>query len=166
MTENTFVVCRECDLICRAPSLARGQAASCPRCRARLLQHSRASLDQALALSLTTAVLFLIMNSFPLLAMHLQQTTRATTLFGAALAMWDSEMHVLALLVILTTICAPALQIALELYVLLQVRRANTLHVHTMRWLEKLRPWSMVEVFMLGLLVALVKPLLLSEVHT
>ena len=159
MSEVKLVVCHECDLICRDVSLAIGEAACCPRCHAKLFQHNRSTLDQTLALALTTVILFFIMNTFPLLSLHLQQNTRETSLFGAALAMWDKEMHVLSLLVIVTTIVAPALQIGIEIYILSRIKwgkrvRATSLPMIILR---KLRPWSMVEVFMLGLLVSLVK---------
>ena len=159
MSDVKFVVCHECDLLCREVSLKVGEAACCPRCGAKLFHHNRSTLDQTLALAITTAVLFSIMNTFPLMALHLQQNTRETSLFGAALAMWDRDMPVLCLLVILTTIAAPALQIGIELYILLNIKWGK--HPQTtslpMIVLQKLRPWSMVEVFMLGLLVSLVK---------
>ena len=159
MSDVKFVVCHECDLLCREVSLKVGEAACCPRCGAKLFHHNRSTLDQTLALAITTAVLFSIMNTFPLMALHLQQHTRETSLFGAALAMWDRDMPVLCLLVILTTIAAPALQIGIELYILLNIKWGK--HPQTtslpMIVLQKLRPWSMVEVFMLGLLVSLVK---------
>ena len=159
MSDVKFVVCHECDLLCREVSLKVGEAACCPRCGAKLFHHNRSTLDQSLARAITTAVLFSIMNTFPLMALHLQQNTRETSLFGAALAMWDRDMPVLCLLVILTTIAAPALQIGIELYILLNIKWGK--HPQTtslpMIVLQKLRPWSMVEVFMLGLLVSLVK---------
>ncbi|MFZ6693065.1 paraquat-inducible protein A [Undibacterium sp. SXout20W] len=159
MSELKLVVCHECDLICHEVTLDRGEAACCPRCRAKLCQHGSATLDQTLALACTTAILFFIMNTFPLMSLHLQQNTRETSLFGAALAMWDREMHLLCLLVVLTTIVAPALQIGIEIYILGHIKWGKDLK--TTSWplvvLRKLRPWSMVEVFMLGLLVSLVK---------
>ncbi|MFZ6848867.1 paraquat-inducible protein A [Undibacterium sp. RuRC25W] len=159
MSDVKLVVCHECDLICHEVSLHVGEAACCPRCHARLFHRNRSTLDQTLALAFTTAILFFIMNTFPLMSLHLQQNTRETSLFGAALAMWDREMHVLCLLVILTTIVAPALQIGIEIYILAYIKWGTRIQTTSlpMMILQKLRPWSMVEVFMLGLLVSLVK---------
>jgi len=159
MSEVKLVVCHECDLICHDVPLAVGEAASCPRCHGKLFQRRRSTLDQTLAMAFTTAILFLIMNTFPLMALHLQQNTRETSLLGAALAMWDREMPVLCVLVIITTMVAPALQISIEIYVLSRLKWGKRLKTTglPMVILQKLRPWSMVEVFMLGLLVSLVK---------
>ncbi len=159
MSEVKLVVCHECDLICQETTLAVGEASSCPRCRAKLFQHRGSTLEQTLAMAFTTVILFLIMNTFPLMALHLQQNTRETSLLGAALAMWDREMPVLCVLVILTTMVAPAMQIGIEIYVLSRLKWGKQLKTTglPMIILQKLRPWSMVEVFMLGLLVSLVK---------
>ena len=159
MQESNVVICHECDLICRDTALCVGAAAYCPRCKAKLFTNSRATLDQALALAITGAILFLMMNAFPLMAINLQQTTHYTTMFEATLAMWAKDMHVLAMLVILTTIVAPALHIGLEILVLCRIRFGDASRALAMPTLllRKLRPWNMVEVFMLGLLVSLVK---------
>src|SRR6202008_3589362 len=112
---NKLIVCHECDLICRDAALTVGESANCPRCQATLYRNSRATLDQALAIAVTATILLLLLNSFPLLALKVQQVSRDTTLFHAALAMWDDGMHLISLLVILTTMLAPALQIAIAL---------------------------------------------------
>lgn len=159
MQPSNVVICHECDLICSDTTLCDGAAAYCPRCKAKLFTHSRAKLDQALALAIAGAILFLIMNAFPLMAINLQQTTHQTNMFESALAMWDKDMHVLAMLVILTTIIAPALHIGLEILVLCLIKFGDASRALAMPTLllRKLRPWNMVEVFMLGLLVSLVK---------
>jgi paraquat-inducible protein A len=166
-TPTKLVVCHECDLISEDAALAPSEAAYCPRCRAKLYRRTRATPEQTLAITLTAAILFCLMNTFPLMALNLQQTSRATTLFGATLAMWNDNMHALSLLVMLTTILAPALQITLEIYILMLVKNGKaSAHklAFPMFWLQKIRPWSMVEVFMLGLLVSLVKLQDLAEI--
>ena len=156
---NKFIVCHECDLICVDAPLARGEAASCPRCQATLYRNGSASLDMALALAVTSVILLLLLNSFPLLALKVQQVTRDTTLLHAALAMWNDGMHLLSLLVIITTVLAPAVQVSLASYLLCVIRFGDASQAlgAPLRALQSLRPWSMVEIFMLGLLVSLVK---------
>ncbi|MES2041019.1 MAG: paraquat-inducible protein A [Pseudomonadota bacterium] len=156
---NKFIVCHECDLVCIDVPLVTGEAASCPRCRATLYRNGRASLDVALALAITTLILLLLLNSFPLLSLKVQQVTRDTTLLRAALAMWDDGMHILSLLVIITTILAPAMQISVAIFLLCVLKFGDAKRAlgAPLRLLQTLRPWSMIEIFMLGLLVSLVK---------
>lgn len=139
--------------------LATGEAASCPRCRATLYRNGSASVDLALALAVTSVILLVLLNSFPLLSLKVQQVTRDTTLLHAALTMWDDGMHLLSLLVIATTMLAPAMQIAVAIYLLCVIRFGDARRAlgAPLRALQTLRPWNMVEIFMLGLLVSLVK---------
>lgn len=156
---HKLIVCHECDLICMDLPLATGEAASCPRCGATLYRNGSASVDLALALALTSVILLLLLNSFPLLSLKVQQVTRDTTLLHAALTMWDDGMHLLSLLVIATTMLAPAMQISVAIYLLCVIRFGDASRAlgAPLRALQTLRPWNMVEIFMLGLLVSLVK---------
>jgi len=99
------------------------------------------------------------MNVFPLVALTLGGQRRQTTLSGAAIALAGRGMPVLALLVALTAIIAPGIEIGLALYVfgrLEYLTRSGALG-RAIRWFRKARRWSMVDVFMLGSLVSIVK---------
>ncbi len=155
----TPTVCPECDLVCAGRLLGPGEVGRCPRCDNLLHPAPPESAQTALALACTGGVLVLILNTFPLLALKLHATQRETTLIQAALEMWHHDMRLVGLLVLLTTVIAPAAQIFIHLHVLwqLQTGRAWSTLRAPLRWLHQLRPWSMGEVFLLGLLVSLVK---------
>jgi paraquat-inducible protein A len=159
MTDTALIVCRDCDLVCRDPAEARAARLRCPRCGFHLRAAPARSLDAALALALTAAILLLILNTNPLLSIRLQGTSRDATLLGAARAMWSQGMRPVALLVFATTVIVPAMQVGAELWLLLNLRRGATGRTQglAMRAMGVLRPWGMVEVFLLGLLVSLVK---------
>lgn len=163
---SSIVVCHACDLVHRRDALTRGARVRCVRCRAELFRTSSAGIDVVLALAATAAVLFVMSNAFPLVALQLNGSMRTTTLVGAALALYDQGYAPVAALVLLTTLVVPLFQIAALLYVLLPLRlnvqasRQN----QVFRALTRLRPWAMSEVFMLGALVALVKLAALANV--
>ncbi len=159
-------LCHECDLVCEERAIAPGQVGRCPRCRAPLSAPPPDSAQAHLALALTGCVAVLVLNAFPLLALKFQGARRETTLAGAALEMWDRGMHLVALLVLLTTVLAPAVQVGLHALVLwrLHARRGWPALQGPLRWLHQLQPWSMGEVFLLGLLVSLVKVRHLADI--
>jgi paraquat-inducible protein A len=166
MTDPALIVCRDCDLVCRDPFEARAARLHCPRCGFHLRAAPSRSLDAALALAVTAAILLLILNANPLLSIRLQGTSRDATLLGAAGAMWTQGMRPVALLVFATTVIFPALQVGAELWLLASLRRGapGPGHGLAMRAIGVLRPWGMVEVFLLGLLVSLVKLQSVAEV--
>jgi paraquat-inducible protein A len=129
------------------------------RCHAPLQRSERAAIDTAIALAVCALLLLLLSNAYPLVAMHVNGNSRETTLVGAALGLYAQGYESLAALVFLTTVIAPLLQIAALLYVLIPLwRKRRALGQNAvLRLLARVRPWSFMEVFILGALVALVR---------
>jgi paraquat-inducible protein A len=156
---SSVIVCPACDLAHRgAASPARGRT-QCVRCRAPLQRPQTASIDTAIALALCAVVLMVLGNVYPLVTMHVNGSSRDTTLIGAALGLYDQGYRSLAALVFATTVIAPLLQILALLYVLIPLRGGRRArHQKTvLRLLTQIRPWSFIEVVMLGTIVALVR---------
>jgi paraquat-inducible protein A len=154
-----LIACHECDLLQREISIPPGKVARCARCGAKLYRSPHATLDHTLSYNLTAAVVFIVANAYPIVGINIQGTRHDTTLLGAARALWAQEMTVISLLVFLTTFLMPALEIAFMLHLLLPLRAGRRpAGLDTgMRILRNVSPWGMVEVFLLGVLVALVK---------
>jgi paraquat-inducible protein A len=153
------IVCHACDLAHRVDKIAPASRVRCVRCRAELYRTGTAGVDTAIALALTGLVLFIIANTYPLVAFKVNGTTRMTTLTGAALGLYDQGYAALAVLVSFTAVLVPLTQILAFLYVLVPVRMGFRApgQEGLFRILSALRPWGMSEVFVLGAIVALVK---------
>jgi paraquat-inducible protein A len=131
----------------------------CVRCQGHLQRPENTAIDTALALTVCALVLLLLSNAYPLVAMHINGSSRETTLIGAAHGLYAQGDDALAILVFLTTVVAPLFQILALLYVLIPLwrnRHAPGQHF-VFRLLTRVRPWTFMEVFMLGALVALVR---------
>jgi paraquat-inducible protein A len=154
-----LVACHHCDLLQRETALAPGGVARCRRCGSMLYRNSGTSLDRAVALTLTALVLLAIANAFPIVSLEFQGQRDATTLVGAVEALYRQEKPLVAGLVLVTTVLAPVIELAGMLYVVLPLRlgRVPRYFAQAIRLMQALRPWGMVEVFMLALLVSLVK---------
>lgn len=154
-----LVACAECDLLQRAITLPPRGSALCRRCGAVLYRERPDSLDRTLAYTLAAAVLFVLANAFPIVVVELQGHRSSTTLIGAAYILHRQDMTSVALLVLATTVLLPALHIVAMLGMLLPLRAGRT--PPGLRWLFRVvchvRPWAMVEVFLLGALVSLAK---------
>ena len=154
-----LVGCHECDSVLPEPNVPDGGAAICPKCGGTLFRRQRQTVEYTLALTSAAAILFVVANSFPFLAFEMQGQTTQTTLGSGTRALWDQGRFAVAALVALTTIFAPMIQILLMLYVLgplhFEVKAPGS--ARAFRFVETFRPWSMMEVFLIGTLVALVK---------
>jgi paraquat-inducible protein A len=125
-----------------------------------VLYHQRAnSLEQALALVLTSLILFAIANVYPIVGLDVQGSVTATNLGRAVTVLWNQGVQPVSALVFVTTILVPAIELSAMLYVLLPLKLGFVpRHGHTMlRIIASTRPWGMIEVLILGIMVALVK---------
>lgn len=159
VSDASLVACPHCDLLQRLPELPLGAAARCPRCDKELWRRREDSLNRTLALSLAAAVLYGVANLTPMLGLTAVGHSASTTVFGGARQLWQDGQGVVAVLVLFAVVIAPALQITFMLAIGL-----GALRDPVPRWVGTLlryhgttRTWSMVEVMMLGVLVALIK---------
>jgi len=159
MRHSQLIACHECDLLHRMVEVPAGAAVRCRRCDA-LLRHPKVnSLERTLALAVAGLVLILLANTFPFLDFEIQGRVQRTLLVSGILELFRQEMHTLALLVMFTTIVAPLAHLLGLLYVLVPLVVGLRLpgRFRVFRLMRRFQPWSMMEVFMLGVLVTIVK---------
>lgn len=159
MTSDSLLACHECDLLHHVAVVPAGQSARCTRCGAVLYREKQDSLDRTLAMAVAGLILFVIANSFPFLSFKLEGLVQETTLLTGVKELYLAGMWELAVLVGLTTVVIPLLELLGLLYVLvpLKLNRLPWKLGPVFRWVRKIQPWGMMEVFMLGILASVVK---------
>ncbi len=165
---SAVILCPACDLAHRRQPGPDAGRMRCARCHAILQMPENAAIDTAIALALSALVLLVMSNAYPLVDMHVNGSSRETTLIGAALGLYAQGYASLALLVVTTTVAAPLLEIGALLYVLVPLRngRRSFAQNSVLRLITRTRPWSFMEVFMLGALVASVRLSNFAQVTT
>ncbi|AKA23080.1 paraquat-inducible protein A [Pseudomonas chlororaphis] len=162
-----WIICEHCDSLYQPVPLAKGQTAQCSRCGAVLERARHLNVQQLFALSITAALLFVFANAFPVIGISLEGLSNEATLWQSVEALAHGRISVIAAVTGLSIILAPGLQIALLCWVLgfACAGHAAPGFKACMRALEHLRPWSMLEVCLLGILVAIVKLAGMLDVH-
>ena len=143
----------------REVRLPRHGIARCRRCGATLYRGHPDSLERTLALSAGAIVLFVIANTLPIVGVEIQGQLNQTTIFGAVRTLYHDQMRPVAALVFVTAIAMPAVEIFALTYLLLPLRlgRVPRHFGPVFRMLRSVQSWNMIEIFVLGVLVALVK---------
>ena len=159
MTSEGLVACRDCDLLQRLAALPEGATALCRRCGGLLRRRRRNSIERTLAFTLAAGVLFAVANAFPFLAFDMKGQVTQTTLLSGVIDLYRQGVPEIAALVGFTAVLAPLLQLSLLLYVLLPIHlgRIPWQMARAFRLLRHVQPWSMMEVFLVGILVAVTK---------
>jgi paraquat-inducible protein A len=154
-----IIACHDCGLLHHMRALPKGGAAACTRCGAVLFRRKVNSIDRALMLTFAALVLFVIANSFPFLTFELEGRSTTSTLVTGVLMLYQDAMWPLAVLVLGVTILVPLAKFLATAYVLLPLRlnRRPWGLARVFRAVEIMHPWAMMEVFLLGVVVAYVK---------
>jgi paraquat-inducible protein A len=153
------IACHECGTVQHMRALPEGGAARCSRCGATLYRQRRDSIEHALLLALAALILFVIANTFPFLTFQLEGRADTSTLLSGVRSLYGAGMWPLALLVLLTATVVPLVWLLSVTYVLLPLwlGRLPWRVADVFRITELLRPWAMMEVYLLGVIVAYVK---------
>lgn len=151
--------CHECGTLHAERAAGAHAVARCRTCGAELYREHPQALDRALAFGIAASVLFVAAHVFPFLSMRLEGREQVMTLLSGVVALERADMTLLSLLVLLTATIIPGARLCAILYVLAPLRlgRIAPGARGLFRTIEELRPWAMMEVYLLGVIVAYVK---------
>lgn len=154
-----LISCEHCASIYRRQELGPGESALCRRCGTTLWRYSGLTLSAWLALTVTAVIVFLIANAYPVAVMRVQGMVQQASLLNALIVTWQQGHWLVALMTGLAGFVLPLTQLLLLTWVLYPLSRGRLPPAFrgTMRLLGLSRPWCMVPVFLLGVLVAVVK---------
>ena len=159
-----LAICMYCDCVHERIDVPVRGVARCANC-SRPLYHGNTDLGAMLAVTITATLAFTVANSFPLITLSSGGFQTEATLWRAITASYDQDLPAVAFALGVTLIFAPLLELGLLLWLLvplyLQTRPPGFTKI--MRLMHILRPWRMIEVFMLGVIVAVVKLSVLAE---
>jgi paraquat-inducible protein A len=166
--ETSSIACPDCDLLQHLPPLPRGTKARCVRCGYVLASRPPGPRDLPLALALAAAITFVIANVSPLMDLSVVGRTASTTIAGGAYQMWVEGEPIVGVLIAFCAVIAPGGYILFMLTLLIAARRSPPPFWvgEMLRWAHHFEMWSMLEVMMLGILVALIKIAEVASVET
>ena len=165
MRKIEFDACPECDLLLNTALPAIGEKAHCPRCGYLLQRPRKQSIERTFALSIAGLILIFPANLMPLVGIKVLGNTKDGTLWSGVITLFEEHMWAVAVLVFLSSILFPLMNIILSLLVSahLYFKKPNRYLASWMRWLQHIDEWAMLEVYTLGIIVACVKLASMSE---
>ncbi len=158
---ETAVSCHACDLLTRIPSSARTHHFLCPRCGAHLHRRKPNSLSRCWALVIAATILYIPANLLPIMTVISFGEGEPDTIISGVKLLIESGMYPVALVVFFASIVVPVLKIAALVFLMISVQLASGRRPRDRtvlyRMTEAIGRWSMVDIFMISILAALVK---------
>lgn len=153
------MACGFCDAVQAAPPLREGEACHCVHCGEMLYQNRPRSLSRATGFSIAALIFMGLAHAFPFLTMSSAGQRNQLSLIACAEALADAGDPFLGFLCLLFTVVAPLVLVGGLLYLCgpLMAGRALPGACRIARALQRSEPWSMLEVFLLGFIVSLLK---------
>lgn len=159
--------CHDCGLYQRLPEVPDGESAKCVRCF-QVLRRAQASLvPLSIVSAILAAILFVYSLTLPFFALRAAGRHVESTLFTGPEQLDHYGLPMLATIVVVMLMVAPALKLAIHVGVLISLRYApdHPSLPYIFGWREKLAPWAMLDVFLLGAFVAYTRLGALAEVE-
>ena len=158
-TTDQLIICEHCDSVFQKVTLAKHQKTLCTRCGGVLQRYNGLTVEQRLALTFTALMLWIFANFYPVMSISLKGSKNSATLWDSVLALSLGPITFIAMVAAIAMVLAPVFQLLLLIWVLgfALARQRSPGFRFCMRWLETLRPWSMLEVCLLGAMVAVIK---------
>ncbi|MDO9619481.1 MAG: paraquat-inducible protein A [Pseudomonas sp.] len=160
-----LIACHECDLLLRRPDAGAGERVECPRCGYELYTHRTQVVRRSMALVVAALLLYVPANFLPIMQLNLLGQATEDTVWTGVLGLYNSGMQSVAVVVFLCSMAVPLLKLLCQFAVLLSIRldigRSYGLLLY--RIYHHMREWGMLEVYLMGILVAIVKLVDLAE---
>ncbi|MDM5132520.1 PqiA/YebS family transporter subunit [Aeromonas piscicola] len=158
--------CEECDLLVPAAALAVGETSSCPRCGHTLSRHLPEQERRPIAYGFAAIIMFVLSNAFTFMSFSAKGVGQEMTFLQCITTLVDQGYLFLGAVLSLTLIGLPLVYIGSIMLVLWRVDK--DLHSNALRSLGRLlcriKPWLMVDVFLIGVLISLVKLMGMADI--
>jgi len=161
------IACHGCDLLVNVAGLRHGQTATCPRCGNVLTRVREDAYGRGIAYAISALILLVMANSYSFLSFAASGLESVITLRQTPRALWEQGMPEVALLVAAFIIFIPAIVLVLMLLLCIPLNgnRYRPWLVPVAKGVFLMQNWAMVEVFIIGVIVSLVKIMAMATVH-
>ena len=152
--------CHDCGLLVQLPrDAARG--ARCPRCGAELHERKPRSLERTWALVIAAAICYVPANVLPVMAVTSLGQTEADTIMSGVIYFLTHGSWPLAIIIFTASVFVPMMKLAILTFLLISVHRRSSWRpvdrTRLYRLTEMIGRWSMVDIYVVTIMVALVR---------
>ena len=155
---STVLKCVHCGQSQLLPKIPIGCRATCVRCNETLRQHAPRGVQRTIALSLAALVLYIPSNTLPILSISQMGHRSESTIWSGVVELWKTGTPGIAVLVFLCSILIPLFKILGLLYLCTSYQiHSPRKYSSILRFISVIGRWSMLDVFLVAIFVAIVK---------
>ncbi len=147
--------------ICSAVNLDKGKKNSCRRCGSAIYHHRSFSTEKSWAYLITAMIAYIPANTYPMLITNQFGSQEGSTILGGVILLWEHGSYPIALIILFASIMIPVMKFLILIYLLISVKypigKDKKVDKHKLYYMtEVIGPWSMIDVFVVAILAALI----------
>ncbi len=164
---DTLIICHKCYKLHQKVPIDDGSKALCSGCEHILYHRDDRLIDRGLALSITGLILFFLINIFPLIKVNILGHEQTITILSMVERLIYSSYYIVAIFVVYLVFIFPLMVFLIYtiLFLLLKLQASEILVENLLILLAKILPWSMIDIFLISILVSLVKLMSMLEIY-
>ncbi|WP_434340106.1 PqiA/YebS family transporter subunit [Motilimonas cestriensis] len=158
--------CEECDSLLSDTYIHSGTSLSCQRCHHTVSSRPKQPVEQPLAFALTSILMLALAYCFPFMSFSASGVTKQIYFYQAMSSLADNGFTPIAIFLFLSLTLLPlvCLILIISLHLNMERNTPNRAAIRRLKMLKIIKPWVMVDVFLVGILVALIKIMSMAEV--
>jgi len=164
---DDLVICHQCHTLHKEITIQDGSKACCRECKAVLYRYDSRLAEHGLALAISALIFFVVANFFPLVKIQILGHEQFITITKTVLSLFSNGFFIVGMLLSFLIFIFPLMImfIYILLFSLLKMRKGEQLSKELLILLSHILPWSMMDIFLVSILVALVKLIGYAEIH-
>ncbi len=156
--EDKLIRCPVCDAV----NIDKGKKNTCRRCGSAIYQHRSFSTEKSWAFLITGIIAYVPANLYPMLVTNAFGTKDESTILGGVVLLWELESYPVAAIIFFASIVIPVMKFLILIYLLISVKypigKDKKVNKHKLYYMtEVVGPWSMIDVFVVAILAALIQ---------
>jgi len=156
---DQFIICKKCHTLHEKVELKEGSKALCSKCDTVIYSHDSNMIDKTLALVVTAFISLLVAFSFTIITININGLEQSLTLGSLFVVIAENNQYVVGIMLLFLIVIFPFVIIVSMFFLLINMKfkKGDFLVRRLLILLAHLRPWSMIDIFFISLLVAMVK---------
>ena len=157
VNEEDLIRCPVCDAV----NINKGKANVCRRCNSSIYKHRKFNTEKSWAFLITAIIAYIPANLYPMLITSAFGNREGSTILGGVVLLWELESYPVAIIIFIASIMIPVMKFLILIYLLISVKyplgKDKKINKHKLYYMtEVIGPWSMIDVFVVAILAALI----------
>jgi len=156
---NNLIICKKCHTLHQKIPLHKGGKALCTKCNTLIYKRDEQMIDKTLALVITAFISLVVAFQFNIITININGLEQSLTLGSIFVVMAENEQYVIGIMLLFLIVIFPLTMIISLFFLLIYMKlgKAGYLVKRLLILLAHIQHWSMIDIFFISLLVAMVK---------